>query len=199
MGNTQPKLTVIAGGMFAGKTSALIAQGKRHMIAGRNTLFIKPVSDTRYDNDSIVTHDGQKIDAINVSEDDFFSLVESAMIDVAEVILLDEVQFFDGTVAAFVDVLLEKGKIVICAGLDMDYTGHSFIATAHLLARADEIIKLKAVCACCGADSTFTHKADGSGEVIELGASEKYVPLCRNCYYHEVSVIYNYENNRGKL
>ncbi len=99
-------------------------------------------------------------------------------------ILIDEVQFFDGWIVSQILVLLERGKKVYVSGLDMDFMGEPFSVTAELTARADYVNKFKAVCAGCGADATFSGKnAKASKRLrIELGAKELYIPLCRDCF-----------------
>jgi thymidine kinase len=175
-----PKLVVNAGGMFASKSTALIAQGKRHLLAGHKVLFVKPDMDNRYAEEEIVTHDGQKVDAIKVGTyQTLFAFIPTAE---ADVILIDEVQFFDWNMVQDIEALLKRGKVIYVSGLDMDYTGTPFHITAHLMAIADEVNKYKAVCSICGEDSYVTAKTSGSNDRVELGSQDKYKPVCRPCF-----------------
>lgn len=177
------KLTVFTGSMFASKSSALIGQGERHVIAGHNVIYCKPEQDTRYSETEIVTHSGGKVEAITL-RDTYWKLfpLEWAKLFGADVVLIDEVQFFNNLLIPIVKELLDKGKVVYVAGLDMDFTGNPFEVTAGLMSIADEITKLKAVCTICGEDSYLTAKTGGTEERMELGGKEKYFPACRECY-----------------
>jgi thymidine kinase len=174
-----PKLTVNVGGMFASKSTALIAQGKRHMLAGHKVVFIKPESDNRYSEDEIVTHDGQRVKAINIK------VGVQSMIPVvfdADVILIDEVQFFEMQDVYDIKGLLSMGKVIYASGLDMDYKGEPFQVTMYLMGIAHEVIKYQAVCSDCGADAYVTAKTSGSNNRVELGSKDIYKPVCLTCY-----------------
>lgn len=173
------KLVVNCGGMFSGKSTELMRQGERHMIAGHNIVFVKPLIDNRYSNDEIVNHKGQKVKAINVKDGN--SLLEMKDIIEADVVLIDEVQFIDNVVEA-IKTLLQLKKTVYCSGLDMDYKGDPFETVATLMAMAEEVNKFHAVCSGCGEDALFSHKTNESKERIELGEKDIYIPLCRKCY-----------------
>lgn len=176
------KLTVNTGSMYSGKSSELLRQGERHLLAGHKVVFIKPAIDLRYAKDEIVTHTGAKVEAIRVRGID--NIAGMAQVVEADVILIDEVQFFDSWLSIQIMELIAKGKRVYCSGLDMDFMGEPFSLTADLMARADVVNKFKAVCAGCGADATYSGKnAKASKRTrIELGAKELYIPLCRECF-----------------
>lgn len=175
-------LTVNVGGMFSGKSTELQRQGERHILAGQKVVYIKPSIDTRYSEDEIVTHKGNKVKALIV-EKTFSNIQLSELLDF-DVILFDEVQFFDEIIETIVNLLLYHGKTVYCSGLDMDFNGEVFPVTAKLMGIADEVKKLHAVCERCGADGVITARRNSSpieGN-IKLGAKETYIPLCRDCY-----------------
>ena len=176
-------LTVNTGSMFSGKSTLLISQGEKHMKAGQRVLYVKPSFDNRYSEDEIVTHTGQKVRALSVD-------VEKPLIDQIrpvefDVILIDEVQFFKKNLADSVLELLYRKKKVYASGLDMDFKSDGFETTKELMAIADKVNKLKAICEGCEDDAVVTGKRAGVIDegVIQLGAKETYIPLCRECYY----------------
>lgn len=177
-----PKLEVNVGGMFASKSSALIAQGKRHILAGHKVLYIKPDIDNRYSDEEIVTHDGQKVEALKVGIKELDSLLAYKDVNEAEVILIDEVQFFRYSIVHEIKELVDRGKVIYVSGLDMDYKAEPFQVTAYLAGVADEVNKFKAVCSDCGADAYVTAKTSGSNNRVELGSKDIYKPVCRKCY-----------------
>lgn len=180
----QPKLVCNVGGMFASKSTALIAQGQRHMLAGHKVVYVKPAMDNRYSDDEIVTHDGKKVRALKVRTDGgILSFHDWLTLFNADVILIDEIQFFDLKFVDDLNYFLMKGKVIYTSGLDMDFRGIPFPVTAHLMGMADEVIKYKAVCSNCGNDGYVTVKTSGSNDRLELGSKEKYQPVCRPCFY----------------
>lgn len=181
------KLTVFTGSMFASKSSALISQGERHSIAGHNVVYVKPFSDTRVLDGSIAdglyTHSGRGVEAVTLQESTYLLNAKTWIaINLADVILFDEVQFYEGKIVDIIQELLSKGKVVYVAGLDMDYKGKHFNVTANLMGIADDVHKLKAVCYSCGEDSYVTAKVGGTDDRLQLGSKDIYQPLCRNCY-----------------
>lgn len=177
------KLTVFTGSMFASKTSALITKGERHLIAGHNVIYVKPKQDSRYSETELVTHNGTKVPAVTLDESNYLIDAKTwVAINSADVILMDEVQFYTYKALDIIDELLLKGKVIYVAGLDMDYNGDPFESTALLMGNADEVVKLKAVCSDCGEDSFVTAKKGGNEERLELGSGDIYKPLCRTCY-----------------
>lgn len=177
------ELTVFTGSMFASKTSALISKGERHLIAGQRVVYCKPAADTRYSETELVTHSGMKVPAITLDEI-YYKLYIREWIKVfeADVVLIDEVQFFSEEIIKIVQDLLTDGKIVYVAGLDLDFLGEPFNVTAQLMGLADNVQKLQAVCSECGKDSYQTAKIAGTAERLELGGKESYIPVCRECY-----------------
>lgn len=178
------KLIINCGGMFSGKTTALQQQGERYLLAKKKVVFIKPSMDIRYSDLKIVTHAGREVEAYSVGVDTDLSEFKNY-----EVILIDEIQFFEKSILAAIDSLLKKGKTVIVAGLDMDFEGNPFTITSQLMGMADTVNKYKAICQECGEEATFSYRCDKSKEVIVLGEKDKYKPLCRRCFY---------ENEKGK-
>lgn len=180
----QGTLTVNCGSMYSGKSSELLRQGERHILAGHKVIFIKPAIDTRYAKNEVVTHVGQSMEAIRVHGNDRIDILDTVL--EADVVLLDEVQFFvsEYSIGRQVLNLIRAGKTVYASGLDMDFLGEPFTVTADLMARADVVNKFKAVCACCGADATFSGKNAIAPRMqrIQLGAKELYIPLCRDCF-----------------
>lgn len=174
------KLVLNVGGMFSGKSTELIKQGQRHIYARQNVVFVKPEMDDRYSKDEIVTHDGKRIKAINYCG---WLLLPEVLC--ADVILIDEIQFFPLDVFIQIKELLDDGKLIYISGLDKDYNGNAFTITERLMVEADVVNKLKAVCERCGEDASFTGKRKmerGNDSVIELGEHETYLPLCRDCF-----------------
>ena len=172
------KLIMNVGGMFSGKSTELQRQGKRHIIAGHKVVFLKPQFDDRYSKDCIVTHLGETVEAVNVTDTILIPEVAEA-----EVILLDEIQFYNNSVIGEIRQLLREGKIIYASGLDMDFNGNGFNIVMNLMSMADGVQKFKAVCEECGQDATFTDKRVKNGVVNELGSKDLYIPLCRSCYY----------------
>lgn len=171
------KLTVNAGCMFSGKTSELYRQGQRHLLARQKVVFVKPLFDNRYATDYIMTHSGLRAKAVNVDETILVDEVLSA-----DVVLLDEFQFYPSSVVEEVQQLVKMKKTVYVSGLDMDSNGKGFNNMKEIMVIADEVKKFKAVCEICGEDAMFSHKHNGTDKTIELGAKNLYIPLCRECF-----------------
>lgn len=165
--------------MFSEKSTELQRRGKRLKRAGKKVVYFKPDIDNRYSENEIVTHDGFKVPAINIPVDSPSRLIAKEFEDV-DVFLLDEIQFFSIAVVNVIEVLLEFGKQVIVAGLDLDSNGSPFVVTAGLMAKAEHVVKLHAVCADCGQDSWVTYK-ENKVQKIEIG-TDGYKPLCRKCF-----------------
>ncbi|MHC5291100.1 Thymidine kinase [Bacillus licheniformis] len=179
-------LTVITGGMFAEKSTELQRRGRRLERAGKKVGYFKPDFDDRYSVDEIVTHDGNKVPAINIPQNASLLITSRRYVDNYDVFCIDEVQFFNLNFVTAVETLLIKGKTVIVAGLDMDYKGHVFIKVASLMAMAEEVVKLHAVCASCGNDAWVSYR-ESDGHRLQLGTDE-YTPLCRKCFYNKTQV-----------
>ena len=173
------KLVLICGAMFSGKTTRLIAEAERFAKSGTPILYLKPSIDNRYSEDEIVTHDGMKVPASIMPH----SLKERYIVERAEVILIDEVQFIEPHHIQEIVDLTNEGKTVICAGLDLDYRTEPFDITKELLAHADEIIKIAGICR-CGNDTRYSllKQNQGVNGIVHLGAAETYEAVCRSCY-----------------
>lgn len=172
-------LTVICGGMFSEKSTELQRRGRRLKRAGKKVGFFKPDFDDRYSFDELVTHNGERVPAINIPTKAPIQITSREFFEF-DVFLIDEIQFFHSTIILAIDTLLLAGKTVIVAGLDLDFQGHPFFTTASLMAMAEDVTKLKAVCDDCGNDSWVSYK-EPNGQRIQLG-TEEYKPLCRKCF-----------------
>ena len=171
-------IEVICGSMFSGKTEELIRRMKRARIANLTTEIFKPAVDRRYDEMSVVSHDENRIVSIPVQHSQNILLLAHD----ADVIAIDEVQFFDAGIVQVCEQLALSGKRVIVAGLDMDYLGNPFGPVPQLLAVADYITKLHAICVHCGNIASMSYrKTKHSGQVV-LGELDIYEPRCRVCY-----------------
>lgn len=169
---------VVCGSMFSGKTEELLRRVKRAQIAGQNIAIFKPEIDTRYSDIEVVSHDENNISAISVSNPD--EIIKMASL--AKVVAIDEVQFFDEGVVSVCNKLASSGKRVIVAGLDMDYLGKPFEPMPQLLAIAEYITKVHAICMSCGQLASFSHRISLDEEQVVLGEKDKYEPLCRVCF-----------------
>lgn len=180
------KLIVIVGSMFSGKSTELQRQGRRHELAKRFVAYFKPETDNRYNPEAISTHDGDFVDAFVVeSSQRIVKIVDQFEKDfgTVQVICIDEIQFFDEDIVEVIDELLEQGKTVIVAGLDLDRFGEPFGAVPVLMAKAEEVVKVKAVCNVCGNDAWISHSETTIKEQVVVGEKDIYFPLCRKCYY----------------
>ncbi len=181
------RIEVITGPMFAGKSEELIRRINRLKYAKKNFLVFKPLLDDRYSETEVVSHRNRREKSIPISkpEEIYNYLKENT-----EVICIDEVQFFDEKIIDIIDELANKGLRIIVSGLDTDFKGNPFMVTAKLLAKAEFVTKLTAICAKCGKEATMTQRLINgqipsvNDEVILVGASESYEPRCRHC--HEV-------------
>lgn len=177
------RLILHTGSMFSGKTSSLEREVKRFRIAGYNTLVLKPTLDTRFIHSAITSHDNTSLEAVVVEDID--DVVEAATREKADVLAIDEVQFLGddaGSILSAFDTLLDEGKTIVCAGLDMDYEAHPFEIVKEIMAVADYVEKHHAVCAHCGSDAWVSHRTTKESDRVVIGATEKYEPLCRACY-----------------
>lgn len=172
-------LEVVVGGMFAGKSTEVQRRGRRYELAKKDVLYIKPRLDDRYAENESVTHDGHRVTAMNIEVDDVIIAVGNVATSY-DVFVFDEVQFFNKKVIAMVQALLRQEKIVICGGLDMDFLGQPFPITAHLMAMAEEVVKLHAVCVHCGDNAYVSQRLSEDKSTVVVG--NDYQPLCRKCY-----------------
>jgi len=170
-------IEVICGSMFSGKTEELIRRLKRVKIANLKAEIFKPSIDKRYDEIKIVSHDTNFIQSTPVeSAKDILLLAQDA-----DVVGIDEAQFFDEQIITVCEQLASKGTRVIVAGLDMDYSGKPFAQIPNLLAIADYITKLHAICVICGNIANISYRKNSEGGQILIGEKEVYEPRCRNC------------------
>ncbi len=171
-------IEVICGGMFSGKTEELIRRIKRAQIARQKTEIFKPRLDIRYHEQHIVSHDENSIPSTPVP---LSSNILLLMHD-AEVIGIDEAQFFDEGLPEVCTTLADNGIRVIVAGLDMDYQGKPFGPMPQLLAIADYVTKLHAICLYCGSLAHHSYRLTDNDSLIMLGEKDSYIPLCRSCF-----------------
>lgn len=182
----QGTLEVICGPMFSGKSEELIRRLRRAKIAQQSVLIFKPHIDNRYGLEYVVSHDGSKLDAKPLSNvHDILAITHE---HVADVVGLDETQFFAPEIVTVICQLVQNGKRVIVAGLDRDFRGAPFGCMPALLAIADKVTKLQAICTQCGHDAHFSQRlingnpAKFDDPIIMLGAQEAYQARCRGCY-----------------
>lgn len=169
---------VICGAMFSGKTEELIRRLKRAEITKQNILIFKPKIDVRYDENSVVSHDKNYMPSTAVPSSKEV-LIRS---EKAQVVAIDEAQFFDDDLPTICSDLAKKGKRIIVAGLDMDYTGKPFGPIPELLAIADFITKLRAICTNCGNPALYSKRKIVGANIVQVGEKEEYEPLCRACF-----------------
>lgn len=182
----QGSLEVICGPMFSGKSEELIRRLRRAKIAQQKTITFKPHIDHRYGLEFVVSHNGSKVEARPLNNvHDIITIVEEVN---ATVIGIDEAQFFSQDVVSVICKLVNNNKRVIVAGLDLDFRGAPFGCIPLLLAVADKVSKLQAICTQCGHDAHFTQRlvngnpAKFDDPVIMIGAQEAYQARCRGCY-----------------
>lgn len=168
--------------MFSGKTEELMRRLRRASIAQLKVEVYKPAIDTRYDDKNIVSHDARSFDSNAVDNAQLILLLASD----ADVVGIDEAQFFDESIVYVVEQLADDGKRVVIAGLDLDYKRNPFGSMPALMAVADYVSKVHAVCMDCGAPANYSYRLSEQEHQILLGELESYRPLCRNCYLHRV-------------
>lgn len=172
-------IEVITGPMFSGKTEELIRRIKRASIANQKTIIFKPEIDTRFDEEKIVSHDKRNIASIAINKPiEIFEHVGQA-----KVIGIDEAQFFDLNLVEVTQQLALDGFRVIVAGLDMDYLGKPFPPVPQLLAVAEYITKVHAICVVCGSLATHSFRKIQHKSHILVGEKDAYEPKCRKCFY----------------
>ena len=178
-------IEVICGSMFSGKTEELIRRVRRAQIAKQKVQVFKPGLDDRYQLEKVSSHTGMHLDAIVVREaKEILQLVDPD----TTVVAIDEGQFFDWTIADVCNTLADQGRRVIIAGLDMDFRGEPFGPMPLLMAQAEKVDKLQAICVVCGAPASRTQRlingkpASYDDPVILVGAEEVYEARCRHCH-----------------
>ncbi|MCR3758366.1 thymidine kinase [Clostridium felsineum] len=176
---------VIVGPMYSGKSEELIRRIRRVKIAKQKIQVFKPEIDNRYSKEDVVSHMGEKEEAVAIRNSR--EIIELLCKD-TEVIAIDEVQFFDDEVVEIVNNIAEKGKRVICAGLDMDFRGKPFGPMPELMAIAEFVDKIQAICVVCGNPATRTQRlingepACYNDPIVLIGATESYEARCRKCH-----------------
>lgn len=171
-------IEVVCGSMFSGKTEELIRRLKRAAIANQKVQIFKPKKDTRYDDTNVVSHD-ENVLASQVVEQ---STKIYNLLDQVNVVGIDEAQFFDQDLVEVCQKLAVKGIRVIVAGLDMDFRGKPFGPIPDLLAVAEYITKVHAICPHCGSLATHSYRLTNEEETVVLGEKDKYEPRCRICF-----------------
>ena len=171
-------IEVIAGSMFSGKTEELIRRLKRAKIARLKVEIFKPAIDTRYSVAEVVSHDENSILSTPVESSGNIMLLTSDV----DVIGIDEAQFFDAGLIEVSIALANLGIRVIIAGLDMDFKGKPFGPIPGLMAVADHITKVHAICMRCGDVAQFSHRLSNADKLVLLGEKNEYEPLCRSCF-----------------
>lgn len=171
-------IEVICGSMFSGKTEELIRRLRRIKFAGQDLLLFKPRIDKRYSEESVVSHNGATFEAIQVdSAKEILDHWKNQRI-----VAIDEAQFFDQDIVEVASHLAAHGVRVICAGLDMDFQAKPFGPMPFLMASAEYVTKVHAICMSCGNLAQFSHRKTKQTEQVLVGAVEEYEPLCRSCY-----------------
>ena len=176
-------IEVICGSMFSGKTEELIRRLNRARIAKQKVEVFKPAMETRYDENDVVSHDEKKASSIpvqNASQILFYA-------EEFEVVGIDEAQFFGNELVSVCNELAEKGKRVVVSGLDMDYQGKPFGPIPQLLAIAEYVTKVHAICMRCGSLANHSHRTVSDDKLVMLGETDSYEPLCRKCFLEAVS------------
>ena len=175
---------VITGSMFSGKTEELIRRLKRARIARQEVEIFKPRIEIRYSEEEVVSHDENAIQSTPVDSSANILLLASGV----EVVGIDEAQFFDDGLIDVCNQLADKGIRVIIAGLDMDYKGLPFGPMPGLMAIAEYVTKVHAICVRCGSLANYTHRTSEDEKLIVLGETDIYEPLCRICYAKDKSL-----------
>jgi len=171
-------IEVICGSMFSGKTEELIRRLKRARIAKQRTEIFKPAIDVRYDKEDVVSHDENAIKStpVHSASEILFYASET------DVIGIDEAQFFDNELVSVCNQLAAMGSRVIIAGLDMDYLGKPFGPIPELMATAEYVTKVHAICMRCGNLANHSYRKTTDENLVLLGETDSYEPLCRACF-----------------
>ena len=171
-------IEIICGSMFSGKTEELLRRLKRAKFANLKVEIFKPAIDIRYSEEEVVSHDSHAILSTPVETSDSILLLTGDV----DVVGIDEVQFFDDNIVNVCQQLANRGVRVICAGLDMDYLGNPFGPMPKLMAVAEYVTKVHAICVKCGNLAHHSHRLSASNKLVELGEKDTYEPICRHCF-----------------
>ncbi len=172
------RIEVICGSMFSGKTEELIRRINRVKIARQKITIFKPTVDIRYSREDVVSHNKNSIGSTPVENSASILLLYQD----ADVVAIDEAQFFDNGIVEVCNTLANNGVRVIVAGLDMDYMGKPFGPIPELCAIADDVYKTRAICVNCGNLANYSYRLASEKEQVLLGEKQEYQPLCRRCY-----------------
>jgi len=171
-------IEVITGSMFSGKTEELIRRLRRAQFAGLKVEIFKPSLDNRYSETRVVSHDDKSIISTPVDNASAILLLAGDV----NVVGIDEAQFFDNSIVEVCNTLADNGIRLVIAGLDMDFMGKPFGPMPALLAIAEYVTKVHAICMRCGNLAQYSFRKSGDEQVVLLGEKNLYEPLCRNCY-----------------
>ena len=185
-------IEVVCGSMFSGKTEELIRRVRRAQIARQKVELFKPQIDTRYSREEIVSHDDQKLPSRVIK--DATEIIPLSL--EAQVVAIDEAQFYKKNLVKVCKTLANMGKRVIVAGLDTDFRGEPFSPIPELLAIAEYITKTHAICVVCGNPANFTQRTSKSRDQVVIGTSDIYEARCRNCYEPPQEVKTNREKKK---
>ena len=177
-------IEVVCGSMFSGKTEELIRRMRRAQFAKQRVEIFKPAIDVRYSEEDVVSHDHRTITSTPVESSASILLLANDV----DVVGIDEAQFFDMGIVDVCNELANRGIRVIVAGLDMDYKGVPFGPMPALLAIAEDVYKTHAICVRCGNLAYVSHRLVESDKRVLLGETEKYEPLCRECYEQQKAI-----------
>ena len=172
-------IEVICGSMFSGKTEELIRRLKRAKFANQKVTIFKPITDVRYSENKVVSHDSNEISSIPVkSANDILKLIDNV-----DVVAIDEAQFFDLEIVGVCNKIANDGVRVIVAGLDMDFKGNPFGPMPYLMAVAEFVTKVHAICTETGNLANFSHRISKNNELVLLGEKSEYEPLSRAAFF----------------
>ena len=174
----QGRIEVICGSMFSGKTEELIRRLNRARIAQQKVEIYKPMIDTRYSEEDVVSHDSNSVASTPVESSQSILLMATE----ADVVGIDEAQFFDEGLIEVCNTLANRGKRIIIAGLDMDFKGVPFGPMPALCAIAEDVTKVHAICVRCGNLAHVSHRIVAGDKQVMLGELQEYERLCRHCY-----------------
>ncbi len=176
---SQGHIEIIAGGMFSGKSEELVRRLRRAVIARQRVQVFKPTADTRHDPERLITRDNRVLDAFSVEDSQQLKNRLNLGVDVVGI---DEAQFFDMGLVNLVMELADAGVRVIVAGLDQDFQRRPFGPIPNLLALAEYVDKMHAICIRCGRPAHYSQRTAGSTEQVQVGDEEAYEARCRRCY-----------------
>ncbi|WGQ08468.1 thymidine kinase [Pedobacter gandavensis] len=172
-------IEVICGSMFSGKTEELLRRLKRATIAKLKVEIFKPATDTRYDDRDVVSHDRNSIPSTPVDNSAAILLLNTDV----QVVGIDEAQFFDENLPEVCNILAQRGIRVIVAGLDMDFSGKPFGPMPNLMAIAELVTKVNAICVRCGSPAAYSYRTAADQSKVLLGEKDSYEPRCRPCFH----------------